>query len=366
MNNRLLLYFGHPAQFMMFRQTIKNLEDKKWKVKIVIKTKDVLETLVKESGFEYENILQRGRADNMMSIMFAVIKRDLKMFRIVNKFKPDIMIGTDPSIAHISWLKRIPGITIVEDDYDVIKKLVRITYPFTKIILCPEVCKVDKYKKKKIGYASYMKLGYLHPDTFEKDDEIINKYHFPKRFILIRLSALKAYHDHGIGGIDRFLLEKLISICKRNDYDVEISTEVELFPEFGKYKLNIEKKDIHHILCAASILISDSQSMSVEAAMLGTPSIRYSGFAGRISVLEELEKKYELTFGIPVGKEDTLFSKIQDLLDNENLYEEFQKRRAKMLSEKINLSPFLVWFIENFPQSSIIMKENPEFQYRFL
>jgi uncharacterized protein len=366
MNNRLLLYFGHPAQFMMFRQTIRILEDKNWKVKIIIKTKDVLETLVLESGFEYENILQHGRADNMMSIMLAVIKRDIKMFRIVNKFKPAIMIGTDPSIAHISWLKRIPGITIVEDDYNVIKKLVRITYPFTKIILCPEVCQVGKYGRKKIGYASYMKLGYLHPKVFEKDEEIINRYHFPKRFILIRLSALKAYHDHGIGGIDRHLLEKLISICKRNNYEVRISTEAEIFPEFEKYKLNIDKKDIHHTLCAASVLISDSQSMSVEAAMLGTPSIRYSDFAGRISVLEELEKKYELTFGIPVGNEDTLFSKIQELLDSVNLYETFQKRRAKMLSEKINLSPFLVWFIENFPQSSRTMKENPEFQYRFL
>ena len=39
--------------------------------------------------------------------------------------------------------------------------------------------------------------------------------------------------------------------------------------------------------------------MAVEAAMLGTPSLRFNDFAGKIGVLEELEHKYELTFAIP-------------------------------------------------------------------
>ncbi len=55
---------------------------------------------------------------------------------------------------------------------------------------------------------------------------------------------------------------------------------------------------MHHVLSFASLLICDSQSMSVEAAMLGVPSLRYSSFSGRISVLEELEHQYGLTYGI--------------------------------------------------------------------
>ena len=41
------------------------------------------------------------------------------------------------------------------------------------------------------------------------------------------------------------------------------------------------------------MLVCDSQSMTVEAAILGIPSIRYSDFSGRIGVLEELEKRGE-------------------------------------------------------------------------
>jgi hypothetical protein len=36
-----------------------------------------------------------------------------------------------------------------------------------------------------------------------------------------------------------------------------------------------------------------------------------------------------------------------------------------MLSEKIDVTAFLVWFIKNYPKSVKIMKENPEFQERF-
>jgi hypothetical protein len=49
----------------------------------------------------------------------------------------------------------------------------------------------------------------------------------------------------------------------------------------------------------------------------------------------------------------------------QNLKEEWQKRSEKMLSEKIDVTAFMVWFIENYPESVKVMKENPEYQYRF-
>ena len=48
-----------------------------------------------------------------------------------------------------------------------------------------------------------------------------------------------------------------------------------------------------------------------------------------------------------------------------NLKEEWQVRRQKMLVDKIDVSAFYVWFIENYPESARIMKENPDYQYRF-
>ena len=42
-----------------------------------------------------------------------------------------------------------------------------------------------------------------------------------------------------------------------------------------------------------------------------------------------------------------------------------EKRRQKLLDDKINLTSFMVWYIENFPESFKEMKENPDVQYNF-
>jgi predicted glycosyltransferase len=122
---------------------------------------------------------------------------------------------------------------------------------------------------------------------------------------------------------------------------------------------------MHHVLAMSSLLISDSQSMSVEAAMLGVPSLRYSSFAGKISVLEELEHKYNLTYGIQIGKEEELMRKLDFLLSMKNLSLEFQTRRQRMHADKIDVTAFMVWFIENYPVSRATMKSNPDFQFSF-
>jgi predicted glycosyltransferase len=86
-----------------------------------------------------------------------------------------------------------------------------------------------------------------------------------------------------------------------------------------KYQLKINPSDMHHLLYLSDLLISDSQSMSMEAAMLGTPSIRISDFAGRISVLNELELKFGLTFGYKPNQVKPIIDKIDELLNDLDL-----------------------------------------------
>ena len=60
-----------------------------------------------------------------------------------------------------------------------------------------------------------------------------------------------------------------------------------------------------------------------------------------------------------------MFGKIEELLNTPNLKEEWQYRRQRMLQDKIDVTAFMVWFIENYPDSVKIMKENPNYQYNF-
>lgn len=108
----------------------------------------------------------------------------------------------------------------------------------------------------------------------------------------------------------------------------------------------------------ATLYIGDSQSMAVEAAMLGVPSLRFNDFVGKkkIGVMEELEHVYGLTYGISSHEPDRLYAKIQELLNyqtpNTTLRSEFQARRQQMLADKIDVTAFFTWFIEHYPASA--------------
>lgn len=356
---KLLFYFGHPAQYHFLKLTVNKLRENGHEIKLLIKSKDILENILKENKEEYFNILPEGRNESKIGILLGLMRRDFRLLKYVYNRKIDLMIGTDPSLSHVGWLLRIPVITVLEDDIDVVPSLARLTFPFTNHIVVPEVVRVGRFTKKKIGYNGYMKLAYLHPKHFSSDVPVISKPYF-----LIRISGLNAYHDRGINGLNEQLLDIIIAkISKKGD--VFISSEKILHSKYERYILKIDYNNLHHFLSNAEMLISDSQSMSMEAAMLGIPSIRFSDFAGRISVLEELEIKYHLTFGIPASKPQQLIEKIDELLNIKNLKTIFKKRREEMLSEKIDVTGFMIWFIENYPESVKIMKNNPDYQARF-
>ncbi len=82
---KILFYCGHPAQYLFFRETIRQLTANGHKSVILIKTKDVLEDLVKADGFEYINIQQQERGRSKLSIAFSLLRRNLKM--LPNRFK---------------------------------------------------------------------------------------------------------------------------------------------------------------------------------------------------------------------------------------------------------------------------------------
>ncbi|MEI6752116.1 MAG: DUF354 domain-containing protein [Paludibacter sp.] len=362
---KIIIYLGHPAQFHFFKNIVKQLIHDGHQVKILIKTKDVLENLVRLNNFEYENIQSVPRKNNKFSILLASLIRTFKVLLISIKYKADILVGADASIAQSAFILRRSAITVLEDDYKVIEKLAKMTYPFTASIVVPTVCQVGKWENKKVPYLGYMKLAYLHPNRFKPDEEIVKKYIKVKNYCLIRLAQLTAHHDVGIKGLTVDLVKEIIQITEQKGYTVFISSEAHLHESLLSYQLKINQNDIHHLMAFASLLISDSQSMSVESAMLGVPSIRFSDFAGRISVLEELENVYQLTFGVKTNQPEQLILMVNNLLSNEYLSKLFQKRRQQMLTDKIDVTAFFVWFIENYPESAKIMKEDPEYQYRF-
>lgn len=357
------IFLGHPAHFYMFRNVITKLISNGHSLHIVIKRKDILEDLLKNSGYNY-TIIREDRSDTKLGLIKSVLQMEFEMIRFIKKHKIKVLVGSTLSFA----ARIISGINVIvtgEDDAAVVPRYAGMVYPSASAILSPIVCNNGKWESKSYKYAGFQKLTYLHPNHFTADLSVVEKYFTTEKpYFLIRFAKLNAHHDNGIKGLNNELAKKLIERLEKQG-NVYISSERELPMEFERYRLNINPLDIHHVMAFATFYIGDSQSMSVEAAMLGTPSLRFNDFAGKISVLNELENKYQLTFSINSSNPDKLFSKLDELLQTDNLKEVFQQRRQQMLSEKIDVTAFFAWFIENYPKSVSIMRSNPDFQYRF-
>lgn len=346
---KILFYLGHPAHFHLFKNVIATLSERGHKIDILIKKKDILEDLLQRSGMQYHNILPEGRGDSRSAIAIGMLKRDWRLFKYCFNKRPNLMIGTSVEIGHVGTILRIPSLNVNEDDADAVPLYAKLSYPWATRIISPAVCNNGKWEKKSIKYDGYHELAYLHPDHFTPSVDIVRKYiSADKPYFLMRFSGLKAYHDRGVGGINNQLALNIINILKPYG-DVYITSERELAEDLEQFRLNIDPLEIHHIIAFTSMFIGDSQTMSAEAGVLGVPFVRYNDFAGRLGYLDELENRYNLGFGLRPGNEDALYSVIKSLADMPGRKEEWQKRRFRMLEEKINVTDFLVELIEGFP-----------------
>ncbi len=358
----ILFQLGHPAHFHLFRNTITNLNRDGHQTYILIKKKDILEDLLKEAGLPYVNILPSGKKSKL-----SLLLRLWRVFWFTLRHHVDVLVGSTPEVAQIGWLLRRRSMIMAEDDASVVPQFIKAVRPFVDAYLSPITCDNGALESKTTHYAGFHKLAYLHPAQFIPDPNVVDRY-FPHQepYFLLRFAQLNAYHDvsaHAKGfdkEIALRLIERLLPYGK-----VFITSERPLESELEQYRLNINPLDIHHVMFFAKLYIGDSQSMAVEAAMLGTPSLRFNDFAGKIGVLEELEHKYELTCGIPSSDPQRLFAKVDELLVMSDLHEVFQRRRKRMLSDKIDVTAFFTWFIENYPESQRIMRENPDYQFGF-
>ena len=350
---RIALFLGHPAHFHMLKYTASNLKRDGHQVFFVIKKKDILENLCQEAGFEYSKI-RESRSDSKWGLVKSVLGMEWHMLRFIRRNKIEMLVGSTLSFA-AAKLARIPVIAMGEDDAEIVLRYAKMVYPFASAVFSPMACNNGQWEHKSIKYPGFQKLTYLHPHWFKADKEIArrNGINPDEPYFLIRFAKLNAHHDGGVSGISTDIARRLVELLSPHG-KIYITSERALEPEFEQYRLHINPLDIHHVMAFATLSKGDSQSMANEAAMLGVPSLRFNDFVGakKIGVMEEMEKVYGLTYGISSHEPDLLYAKVEELLAMPNLREEFQKRRQKMLSDKIDVTAFLTWFIENYPASA--------------
>ncbi len=272
--------------------------------------------------------------------------RWFRTFKLCERIKPDIAIGVgDFYLPQIGRLSGFP--TIVITDTEQVKHDHFLTFPFATYILTPS-CYKKNLKKKHIRYDSYNELAYLAPKYFTPDLKIYDLLGIKEtqRFVIIRFISWTAVHDIGHKGLAPDIRKMAVKEFSKQAR-VFISSEQELPWDLKKYQLPVSPEKIHHALYYADLLYGESSTMASEAACLGTPAI-YVDDRGR-GYTDEQDKKYGLVFNFTGSLEDQKKSvqKGVELLAVPGIKSKWHKKRDRMLGDKIDLTGFLIGFIDD-------------------
>jgi hypothetical protein len=338
---RFLFYLGHPAHYHNLKHSVRILSEKGHSIKVVARGKDVLFDLLDCEDWDVEKLPER-KTKGKLGLAANIAVRELKMLRLVQRYKPQLMAGTDLVIAHISRLTGIPSVIINEDDSAAVPLMAKYAFPFCTAILAPNCCDQSPANHKKIGYEGFHELAYLHPKLFSSSRaDLPEKLRAIGRYFILRFASLQAHHDKGRAGISDELALELIALLAPLG-KVYITSERPFAERLEPYRLAVHPAAMHHVMAHADLYIGDSQTMAAEAAVLGVPSIRYNDFVGELAYLEILEHRYGLTRGMRTDAPEALLSLAVEWAADEDLKATFQQRRRAMLASTIEVTPFWV------------------------
>lgn len=340
---KILVDINHPAHVHFFKNFIWTMQKRGHQFLIISSRKDVAIALLKKYDLKYMEIGSYGK--NLFQKIINIPILDFKMYQLAKKFRPDLFLGLGSfRTAQVSKLLGKPCFIFEDSEPTPIEHL--LYFYFTDKILTPS-CFRKNFGPKQLRYQGFHELAYLHPNYFRPDKEIL-KFMGVKpgeKFFILRFVGWHAGHDVGRYGLNYKEKLRLFRTLEKFGKTL-ISSENPLLKEFAAHGIKIPPEKMHSALFYAHLFIGDSQTMATEAALLGTPAIRCNSFAGPNDMgnFIELEKKYDLMYSFKEFPQ--AFSKIKKLLQKKDLKTEWQIKRKRLLSDKIDVTQMMIDLVE--------------------
>jgi len=363
---RILIELNHPAHIHLFRNAALALHEKGHSILLVTKHKDVLQHLANAYADRFTIVSrnERERKNTLLHHLQWIFESDMKILHIARDFKPDLLLTSGFSATHVGRLINKPCIVWSEEDSPRHRKMHWMADPFASCVLMPDFCLHYRWEYKTFHYPSMHELAYVSPATFYPDKRRIEDLiDLSRPYAILRLSSWGGYHDMGLMGLSTEIIARLIDLMRKSG-NVYITSERQLEPAFEPYRIAVPPEDIHHALYYANMLVGDSLTMLAEAACMGTPTVLYSYFTGIQGYINDLEK-HGLLRGVKPPNAELLLKTIGELLQQPNLKQVYRERRTKLLQEKIDLNAFMIWFVENYPNSRRELQRSRDVMKRF-
>ena len=339
---RFLVSIHHPAQSHFYRHAIDELRARGHRVRVCVRDKEIASDLLTAYGIRHR-VLSRS-AGTFPRVALTQAAYEAKLLREAWRFDPDVMTSIGGiEISHIAPVVGARALAFT----DTPSRFARwITAPSLDAT-CTPAAVGGGVRGEQRSYDGYQELAYLHPDRFEHDPDRLRAFGVDpqERNFLVRFVGWGAYHDVEAHGLSMPQKRELLSVLSDHG-NVYVTSERELPAELRDYDLPVPPHLVHDLLAVSDLYVGDSGTMATEAAVLGTPAVRVASVVadGDLANFVELEEEYGLLETFADG--DRTIEAIERLLDDPELQDRWQRRRERLLSEKIDVTAYAVEQLE--------------------
>lgn len=329
---KILIEIAHPKHFLQFKSLI-SIAPKEVEYLFIARDKDVVIQLMESSNYQYKKYGSHGKT--LIQKLLVTPKILWDYFNLIRVFKPNIIISrSSPYAIFFKYLFKIR--VIVFPDSEVVPIINKFVAPRSDLIITPANFSLN-YGKHHLRVDGLFEESYLHPKVFKPKKSIKNRLGKNGRYFILRFVGWHANHDINQFGFSFEQKIKLVEFLEQKG-TVYISSETTLPENLLKYKLDIDPADIHSALHFADLYIGDSQTMATEAALLGTPSLRFNSFVGSndMSNFILLEEKYKMLYNFKSFNE--LLQETSDICQNSAAKSDWLEKRMQYFESKKDIS----------------------------
>lgn len=357
----ILINTGHPAQVHNFKLVKQVLEQKGHKVFWLASDKDISKYLLNCYDIDYTLMPRPGKSYLKKAATLA--RNTIFAVQFMRQHHIDIAVTrVSPYISLAAFLLRKPHIALTDTEtagfYDKFFGNVASTVLTAKSFR-------RTLRRDQVRFDGNIELFYLHPNRFRPDASVFHLLGMKKAapYVIMRFVSWDAYHDKGLSGFTDANKIKAVQTFSKHAR-VFVSAEKKMPPELEPFRITIPPERMHDALAHAALFFGESATMASESAVLGTPAIFLN--ENWFGSTDE-EAYYGLLFSFKSGpfEQGAAIAKGAALLADPDTKTDMSRNRQVFLKDKIDMTAFLVWFVENYPESFAIMKKHPGFQRRF-
>lgn len=336
---RYVFFTNTPAHVHLYRHAVDRLDAAGHEVLVLARDYGCTVQLLDRFGLPYRLY---GKCDTTKGSVFRNLPRHYwNIIPTVRSFDPDVIFGVGAYAAHAGAVSRTPAVLILDSEPTSLDHT--ISRPFAAAFLTPHAFR-KRLGENHYQFRGFSETAYLHPSVYEPNPDIREALGLSadEPYVILRFNAFGSHHDVGRSGFTheqrRQLIESFSEWATVFVSDEGGTLNVDALPA---RLFDLHPALLHDALASARLVVTDTQTVCTEAALLGTPVVRSNSFVGDSDMgnFRELERQglvYNTT-----EFEDVVETGLA-VLGDESIAAEWLRRRDAYVGDLVNLTDIIV------------------------